>query len=87
MEYNNPVKISFDVDLSEKISSLVQTKEKKLIFCSKRFTQTEIFSELISGIGEHKIFTDIEINPTVQSLKSALRFTEDYSPVSIIAFK
>jgi phosphonate metabolism-associated iron-containing alcohol dehydrogenase len=85
LEYYNPVRISLGVELHVKILSLFKSTEKKLVFCSKRFSQTQSFSELKSKIGEYRVFTDIENNPSVDSLESVLKYTKDYSPESIIA--
>jgi alcohol dehydrogenase class IV len=85
LEYYNPVKISLDVDLPNVVSSLFKNTGQKLIFCSKRFSRTQSFLELRSGIGECEVFSDIETNPSVKSLELALGFAKNYSPESIIA--
>jgi len=85
LEYYNPVKISFDVDLPHVVSSLFKHTGRKLIFCFEPFLRTQSFSELRSGIGECEVFSDIETNPSVKSLERALGITKEYSPESIIA--
>jgi phosphonate metabolism-associated iron-containing alcohol dehydrogenase len=85
LEYYNPVKISLGVDLPNAVSSLFKNTGRKLIFCSARFSRTQSFSELRSGIGECEVFSDIETNPSVKSLELALGFAKNYSPESIIA--
>ncbi len=85
MKYFNPVKLSFDVNSVEEIEKISINRKKRMVFCSKRFVGTEMFNRMFSGSNENFIFTEIEINPTVESIGRALNKAEEIDPDEIIA--
>jgi len=85
MKYYNPVKISFDINCGEEILKISGTGKKRLIFCYDGFEKTDIFSTITDGGEKDLVITDVEENPSLQSIDKALKFAQNFKPEIIIA--
>lgn len=85
MNYYNPVKISFDTPCGEEISKLSGTGKKRLIFIYDGFEKSELFSTITDNGQNDHIYSDIEENPSIESVDKALKFAQSFKPEIIIA--
>ena len=85
MKYYNPVKISFDTICGEELSKLSGIGKKRLIFCYDGFEKTGTFSTITDGGENDLVITDVEENPSIQSIDKFLKSAHNFKPEIIIA--
>lgn len=85
MKYYNPVKISFDSDCGKEISRLSGKSKKRLIFCYDGFEKTALFSEISDKGNNDYVISDVEENPSLQSIDKSLQIAKEFRPEIIIA--
>ena len=85
MKYYNPVKISFDTDCVEEISKLSGKDKKRLIFCYDGFEKSSIFRTISNNSNNDHVISDVEENPSLQSIDKALEFAHSFRPDIVIA--
>lgn len=85
MKYYNPVKISLDTNCEEEISKLSGKNRKRLIFCYDGFEKTTLFKKITDNGKNDLIISEVEENPSLQSIDKALEFAHDFGPEIVIA--
>jgi phosphonate metabolism-associated iron-containing alcohol dehydrogenase len=84
-KYHNPVNIIFTEYFIEELIKLIDSKQKILLICSKRFTTTNEFELIQSNISGLNIYTEIENDPSFDSCNKAIEFAGALKPETIIA--
>ncbi len=85
MRYYNPVKISFDTDFGKEILKLAGKNKKRLIFCYDGFEKTPLFQSISDNSGNDHVISDVEENPSLQSIDKALEFAHGFRPDIVVA--
>jgi len=85
MKYYNPVRISFDTECGEEISKLSGKDKKRLIFCYDGFEKSPIFQTIADNGKNDHVISDVEENPSLQSIDKALEFAHGFRPDIVLA--
>jgi alcohol dehydrogenase class IV len=83
--YHNPVTIIFTEKFIDALLKIVSPDEEKLLICSKRFTNTLEYQQIIKYINKLNIFTAVENNPSFKSSDLAIEYAKSIKPQMIIA--
>ena len=84
-KYFNPVHITFSVAFEAEIRNLLDGEKNVLLMCSDRFRKTGEFDRISNQLGEFRVFSSIEKNPSFQSCQMAIDYVKDSPPDTIVA--